>query len=47
MPGWGLKCGLNLHADDVETLRLDGLISRMIVNRKKKGPRSELLGYER
>ena len=42
-----MKCGLNLYADGVETMRLDELISGVIVDRKKTGPRSELLGSER
>lgn len=47
VPGWGLKWGLNLYGDDVETMRGDELISGVIVGRKKRGSRSGLLGSER
>ena len=47
MPGWGFKCGMNLYADEVETMRLDELISGAIADGKKRGPRRELLRSER
>lgn len=47
VPGWRFKCGMNLYADEVETMRLDELISGAIADGKKRGPRCELLRSER